>query len=365
MSTLVSKVRPGALTAGVALAVVALWGTQVDLFLQGQLTLVMIYTIAIAGLNVLVGYTGLISVGHSAFLGIGAYVTGVMVVQLELDPISTFPVAMLLGLAVGMIVGLPALRIKGLYLATVTLALGIAFPEIVGQFEELTGGAAGLQISRTLLLPPVWSGLAVNQKSLWLYLVCLVVLVAVTVLLHLLVSSRYGLAMRAVRDNELAAASAGVNVGLLKVSVFGLSGAVTSLGGCLFAMYIGSLSPTGSFSLHMAIVLITGLVVGGQGTRLGPLVGGFIVVYLPYYASNLGAGQLSAVIFGVVLIAIVFVMPEGIVGGLARLARHLRARRDQPNDSGGSAPPGASSATPVLQPAGFGDTTLPQPTPGK
>ena len=364
MSTLVSRVRPGALVTGVALAALALWGTQVDLFLQGQLTLVMIYTIAIAGLNVLVGYTGLISVGHSAFLGIGAYVTGVMIVHLELDPLVTFPVAMLLGLAVGMVVGLPALRIKGLYLATVTLALGIAFPEIVGQFEEVTGGAAGLQISRTLLLPPVWSGLAVNQKSLWLYLVCLVVLVVVTVVLHLLVSSRYGLAMRAVRDNELAAASAGINVGLLKVSVFGLSGAVTSLGGCLFAMYIGSLSPTGSFSLHMAIVLITGLVVGGQGTRLGPLVGGVVVVYLPYYASNLGAGQLSAVIFGVVLIAIVFVMPEGIVGGLARLARHLRARR-HPGDSGGAPPPDASTAAPALQPAGPGATALPQSTPGK
>lgn len=326
MSAIINKFRPGMLITLVVIAL-AVWGTRADIFLQGQLTLVIIYAIAIAGLNVLVGYTGMISVGHSAFLGIGAYVTGVLVVHMNLDPVSTFPLAMLLGLIVGVVVGMPALRIKGLYLATVTLALGIAFPEFIGRLEGLTGGAAGLRIPRALLLPPSWTGLGVADKSLWLYLVSVAVLVVVMIVLHLLVVSRYGLAMRAVRDNELAAASAGIDVGLLKVSVFGLSGAVTALGGSLFAMYIGSLSPTGSFSLHMAIVLITGLVVGGQGTTWGPLVGGFIVVYLPYWASSLGAGQLSAVIFGVVLIAIVFVMPEGIAGGLARLSDYLRDLR--------------------------------------
>lgn len=306
-----------ALLVGALLLLLA--GTQVDIFYQGQFTLVLIYAIAISGLNLVTGYTGLISVGHSAFFGLGAYATGVLVVKYNQDPISTIPLAMFICFLLGAVVGLPSLRIRGLYLATVTLALGIAFPELISQFENLTGGASGMQIPRRLLSPPPWSGLELGQKGLWLYLVSAVALVLVLLGIHNLVTSRFGLAMKAVRDHEIAAASSGINVAAVKIVAFGLSGAVTGLAGCLFAMYLGSLTPSGSFSLLQAIVLITGLVIGGQGTRLGPVVGGFAVVYLPYWASDLGVGQLAPVIFGLVLIAIVFLMPEGIVGGVARL----------------------------------------------
>ncbi|GAA3250736.1 branched-chain amino acid ABC transporter permease [Pseudonocardia petroleophila] len=321
-------------TALAALAVAALLaaagGAGLDPFLRGQVTLVLIYAVAISGLNLVNGYTGLISVGHSAFFGLGAYVTGVLVVRFDQDPLSTIPTAMALCFVVGLAVGIPALRLHGLYLATVTLALGIAFPEVVARLEGLTGGAAGLQIPRRLLAPPPWTGLTVGQKDLWIYWLSVVLLAVVLLAVHNLVTSRFGLAMRAVRDHEVAAAASGVDLARVKVLVFGLSGAVTGLGGCLFAMYIGSLSASGSFSLLQAIALLTGLVIGGSATRTGPLVGAFAVVFLPYWTSSIGAGQLASVLFGVVLIAIVFVMPEGIVGGLARLSRRVLVVRPAP-----------------------------------
>jgi branched-chain amino acid transport system permease protein len=132
------------------------------------------------------------------------------------------------------------------------------------------------------------------------------------------------MAMVATRDNEIAAAASGVSVASVKTAVFGLSGAITGMAGCLFAMYLAALSPDGSFTLLKSIEFITGLVIGGSATQLGPVIGAFAIVYLPYFTANLGGqslsrGQLSGVLFGAILIAIVFLMPEGLAGGAGRL----------------------------------------------
>jgi branched-chain amino acid transport system permease protein len=306
----------------VAAAIIA-WAGGLGQFNQGQLTLAIIYAIAIAGLNIATGYTGLVSVGHSAFFGIGAYTTGILVVRAGWNAEATIPVALVVCFAVGLVVGLPALRIRGLYLAVVTLALGVAFPEVVDRFAGLTGGSQGLTIDLLMLKPPAWTGFTVGQAGEWLYWLSVAVLIIVMLIVHNIVRSRYGLAMAAVRDNEIAAAASGVNIASVKIMSFGVSGALTGAAGSLFAIYLGSLTADDSFTLLLAITLLIGLIIGGQATRFGPIIGGLIVVYLPYYTSNIGQGEASPVLFGAALILIILIAPEGITGAAIRLARRI------------------------------------------
>jgi branched-chain amino acid transport system permease protein len=309
----------GMIVVGLAI----MWGSGLGQFDQGQLSRVMIYAIAIVGLNIATGYTGLVSVGHSAFFGLGAYTTGVLVVRYGWQAEYTIPVALVICFVVGLVVGLPAIRIRGLYLAMVTLAFGVAFPEVVARFENLTGGSQGLTIRLRLLRPPDWSGFALSQRGQWLYWMCVVLLLVIMLVVHNIVRSRYGLALVATRDNEIAASASGINIAAVKTMSFGVSGAITGVGGCLFAIYLGSLVAHDSFTLLNAVALLIGLVIGGQATRFGPIIGALAVVYIPYYTSDIGQGQSAAVLFGVVLIAIVFVAPEGVVGGFFRLLRKV------------------------------------------
>lgn len=314
----------GLVIVGIAIvAGVAMWGAGIGVFNQTQLTRVAIYAIAIAGLNVATGYTGLLSVGHSAFFGLGAYTTGILVVDHGWTAEATLPIALVVCFVAGLIVGLPALRIRGLYLAIATLAFGVAFPELVARFPNLTGGSAGLTIHSYLLIPPTWTGYTLGQKGHWLYWLSIGVLVLVMVVVHNVVRSRYGLAMMASRDNEIAAASCGVSLAAVKTLSFGLSGALTGVGGSLFAMYLGSLLANDSFTLLNAIALLTGLVIGGEGTRFGPILGGLAVVYIPYYTSSIGQGESAAVLFGAALIVIVFIAPEGLTGAAMRMVRKV------------------------------------------
>ncbi|MET3807742.1 branched-chain amino acid transport system permease protein [Nakamurella sp. UYEF19] len=319
-----SRSHVGLIGVGVVVGLaMVLWGGGFGQFNQGQLTRVMIYAIAIAGLNIATGYTGLVSVGHSAFFGLGAYTTGILVVRHGWSPEATIPVAFVVCFVVGLVVGLPALRIRGLYLAMVTLAFGVAFPEVIARFSDLTGGAQGLTIRRAMLRPPSWSGFSLSEKGQWLYWLCVVVLILVLIVVHNVVRSRYGLAMMAARDNEIAASASGVNLAVVKTSAFGLSGALTGVGGSLFAMYLGSLVANDSFTLLNAIALLTGLVIGGEATRFGPIIGAIAVVYIPYYTSDLGQGQAAAVLFGAALIIIVFIAPEGLTGAFFRVFRRV------------------------------------------
>lgn len=318
---------------GIALLLVAaviIWGGGLDPFGQGQLTRAAIFALAIMGLNFTTGYVGLLSVGHSAFLGLGAYTTGILVVNYNQTALSTIPWAMLVCFVVGIVVGIPALRIRGLYLAMVTLALGVAFPEVVARASGLTGGAEGMTIRRTLLRPPEWSGFTLGEKDAWLYWLTIVLLAASFLVVRNIINSRYGLAMHAVRQDEVAASASGVNVAAIKLMSFGVSGAITGLAGSLFAMYIGSLFAEGSFTVLAGITLLIGLVLGGERTMAGPIIGGLAVVMIPYYTSDIGQGQASAVLFAVVLIAVIFLAPEGVAGGIARLLRRVVVVVDKP-----------------------------------
>jgi branched-chain amino acid transport system permease protein len=336
-----------------AVVAVLLLASQAQAFRVGQFTNVFIVAIAIVGLNLVTGHTGLLSIGHSAFFGLGAYTTGVLVARYDAAPMTTIPVAVVLSFVLGLLVGLPSLRIKGLYLALVTLAVGVSFPEIIRRAEELTGGAAGLVVRSASLAPPAWTGLGRAQRGIWMFWVSAAVLLLVMWLSRNLVRSRFGLGMRSTRDHEIAAAASGVRVARTKILAFGVSGAITGLAGSLFTMYIGALSPDGSFTLLKSIELVTGLVLGGIATQLGPVVGAVAVVFLPQLTGAFSTGPLSGVVFGVVLIAIVFVMPEGIVGRIGLWVRRRVAvvPADRPRLAAGTAPGPAPAPDPAPTPA--------------
>jgi branched-chain amino acid transport system permease protein len=304
--------------AGLALAL----GTAND-FHVGQFDTVLIFAIAVYGLNLVSGYGGMLSIGHSVLFGVGAYTTGVLVVQAHIQPIATLPLVLISGFVCGLLMGLPAVRVRGLYLTLVTLAFAVSFPEIVARFAGLTGGQLGLIISTQDLQPPAWSPFSRSQSNQWIYWMSLILLVLTGLALRNLVQSRLGLAIRALRDNEVGSVGCGVDPHRTRILVFGFSGAVTGLAGGLYAMYLGTLSIDNSFGLTLAIQLITGLIVGGAATLWGPVVAGIAIVYIPYYVSNLANGQAYGLIFGAVLAVAVFVLPTGVAGFGASLLKRV------------------------------------------
>ena len=326
-----SAAHRGLQVAGlVLLAGLAVWASTFNSFRLGQLTVALLYATAIAGLNLATGYTGQLSIGHSAFFGLGAYTTGILVASHSWNPLVTLIPAALLCFATGLLVGLPSLRIRGINLALVTLALAVAFPELVDRFPGFTGGQIGLDVSVFQLLPPHWTGISVADRFQYYYWLAAGLLAIVLVLCATLARSRAGLAMRAVRDRETAAAAMGVNLAWTKMATFGLSGAITGVAGGIFAIYLGSLSADSSFTLTLSITLITGLVIGGVATTLGPVIGGLAVYFVPYWTENLRQGEAPELIFGVVLIALMFVMPEGLMGLAIRLSRRVLRVEPQP-----------------------------------
>jgi branched-chain amino acid transport system permease protein len=343
-----SAAHRGLQAAGfVVLAALTVLASTLNSFQLGQLTVALLYATAIAGLNLATGYTGQLSIGHSAFFGLGAYTTGILVASHNWNPLVTLIPAAVFCFVLGLAVGLPSLRIRGINLALVTLALGVAFPELIDRFPGVTGGQIGLNVNIFQLLPPHWTGISVANRFQYYYWLAAGLLAIVLVLCATLTHSRAGLAMRATRDRETAAAAMGVNLAWTKMVVFGLSGAITGVAGSIFAIYLGSLSADASFTLTLSITLITGLVIGGVSTTLGPVIGGLAVYFVPYWTENIRQGEASELIFGVVLIVLMFVMPEGLMGLIIRLSRRILRIEPQPPSR-----PGSSGHQPGRQVAG-------------
>ena len=188
-----------------------------DIFRLNQVTDALVISLAALSLNLLIGFTGQISLGHSAFFGIGAYTTGILVVDHGWSPGWTFPAGAVVAFVVGVIVGIPALRLKGLYLALVTLAIAVLFPSLIRKFDSLTGGSEGIKGIR--YRPPSWTDLKGREgEAQFKYWLMLVLLAVGYVIARNLVKSRIGRAMVATRDNEVAAQVMGINVALIKTS---------------------------------------------------------------------------------------------------------------------------------------------------
>ena len=296
-------------------------------------TTMIIASIAVLGLNLLTGFNGQISLGHSAFYAVGAYTAAILMDKLDMPYWATLPIAAILSFVVGYLFGLPALKLEGHYLALATFALALSVPQILKYkwLEDLTGGVQGIVLSK----PEVPFGLPLTEDQ-WLYYYCLVVMVFLYWAAENLLNSRSGRAMMAIRDQALAADTMGIDTSLYKTVTFGISAAYTGIAGALSASAIAFVAPD-SFNFFLSIKFLIGLVVGGVGSLAGSVVGGIFYVLvdnsaqaLSMFAKNdLGLQfDLSAyTVFGILLIILMYLMPMGVVGGVYVLLRRLRGLR--------------------------------------
>jgi len=293
-------------------------------FVTFQLTQVMVYALAILGLNLLTGFNGQFSLGHSAFYGIGAYTAAIMMHRWDIDYFWTLPASGAVCFAIGFLFGLPALRLQGLYLALATFALAIALPQILkfGPLEHWTGGVQGIAIDK----PDPPFGLPIDADQ-WLYYITLIVLLVLFGVARNLAHSRTGRAIMAIRDHPIAAASMGVNTALYKTLTFGVSALYTGIAGALGAMVAMFVAPD-SFSFLLSVSFLVGLIIGGIGSIPGCLVGGVFVLYVPNIAEDISRG-LAGAVYGIILLIVIFVMPSG-AAGFVRLASAYLARRWRP-----------------------------------
>jgi branched-chain amino acid transport system permease protein len=308
--------RPGAryLAIGAAVAGALALPALATNFVIFQLTLVMVYGLAILGLNLLTGFNGQFSLGHSAFYGIGAYTTAILMDKTDLAYYWTLPCSGAVCFLVGFLFGLPALRLQGLYLALATFALAAAMPQILKfqPLETFTGGVQGI----VLMKPDPPAGLPLNPDQ-WVYYFTLAVLLVMLAGATNLVNSRTGRALMAIRDHPIAATAMGINTALYKTLTFGLSAFYTGVAGALGAIAVQFVAPD-SFTFLLSISLLVGLIIGGIGSIPGSVVGGLFVLYVPNIAERISTG-LAGAIYGVILLLVIFVMPSG-VAGFARLA---------------------------------------------
>ncbi|GLW07158.1 branched-chain amino acid ABC transporter permease [Microtetraspora sp. NBRC 13810] len=282
-----------------------------------QLSMVLVYAVALLGLNLLVGHAGQISLGHGAFFAVGAYTAAILLQRVELPYPLTLPVAAAVAFVLGLALGLPAMRLRGLYLALVTLAIAIFLVPLLKRFEPLTGGSMGLTLAKPA--PPAWTGLAEDQ---WLYFLALAVAVAAFLLAHSLLRSRVGRALHAIRDNEAAAEVMGVRLSFYKTLAFAWSAMFAGAAGCVYTWVIGFVSPD-SFVVTLSITLLAGLVVGGLGSFSGPILGGLFVMFVPGIAQDVNDAA-PGVIFGLLIIAVMYVAPTGLAGLAGRVTRSIQ-----------------------------------------
>jgi branched-chain amino acid transport system permease protein len=281
--------------------------------------------IAAMGLNLLTGFNGQVSIGHGAFYGVGAFTSAILVIDHGWTYEPTILVAGLITGVFGLLVGLPALRVRGLYLALVTLGLAVLFPRLAEKFVEGPGGLPVLRPPRAAFTPLI-RGLADDQ---WMYFLSLGIMIVLFILARNLVQGRVGRAMIAVRDQELAAATVGVPVARTKVVTFAISAAYAGVAGSLSVMIDRLADGTNPIIyFQRSIEFLVAMVIGGAATIMGPAVGALILVLLRRNTQNLIEGKeiLAPAIYGASLIAIVFVLPEGVVGGVRRLLAALGRR---------------------------------------
>ena len=300
-----------------------------DDFSVFQLTQAAIYAIAILGLNLLTGFNGQFSLGHGAFYAVGAYTSAILMTSFGVHYALTIPVAALAAFVIGFGFGFPALRLEGLYLALATFALAVAAPQLLkfSALEDFTGGVQGIVVPRPQA--PAWTGLS---DDAWLYYFTVAWMLALFVLAANLVSARPGRAMKAIRDNPIAASAMGINTPLYKTLTFGISAAYTGAAGAISAFVVGFVAPD-SFTFFLSVALLVGVVVGGIGSVTGAIFGGLFVLYVPNFAEEFAgvfSKGLSWAAYGTILIAIVYLMPSGLTG----LVRWLVMRAVQPRQPG-------------------------------
>ena len=306
-----------ALTAGVAAALIygfAMGGTTSYVFATA-----LAMFISVLGVDMITGQSGQVSLGQGAFVGLGAYSSGVVSVHLNAPVWFALPIALGVGAVVGLVVGWPAARLSGVYLVVFTLAFGLAVPELLLN-SNFMGASNGLLVSAPTFL----------ESGRYQFLVAAAVAIAAAAGYAVVSRSQLGRRWRAVRDSEMGVASLGWSPTVNKVTAFALGSSLTALGGALAGILTGFVSP-GDYSVFLSIYLIVALILGGPGTIIGCLVGALVITLLPYYVAG---SNVPEVIFGIALVLILIVAPEGIANRLMRQGFALGARRPESPNSG-------------------------------
>ncbi len=287
-----------------------------------QLAMVLSYAIALVGLNILTGYSGQISLGHGAFLAIGAYTTAILIDKYDVHYALTIPLAALICFVAGFLFGLPALRLEGHYLALATFSLAVALPQLLKfkHLEEWTGGVQGIVIMKPESPFKDIMGLQINADR-WMYFVSLFIAIVMFILARNILKGRVGRALIAIRDHPIAAASMGINTSLYKSLAFGVSALFTGVAGSLSALLVSFVAPD-SFNVFLSIILLVGMVIGGVATLSGALWGALFIQFIPNLADEISKAAPWA-IYGVSMIAFMYLMPMGIAGALALLSKRL------------------------------------------
>ena len=285
-----------------------------------QLTLVLVYAIALLGLNILTGYNGQISLGHGAFYALGAYCAAILMDKMGAPYWATVPAAAAVCLVAGFLFGLPALRLEGLYLALATFALGVAMPQLLKYhaLEKWTGGVQGIVINK----PDAPLGLPLNQDQ-WLYYFTLAIMLVMFILAWNLLRGRIGRALIAVRDQHIASEAMGIHNAMYKSLAFGVSAMYTGIAGALGAIAVQFVAPD-SFNIFLSIIFLVGIVVGGLASISGALYGALFIQFVPNIADDLSKAAPWAV-FGVFMIVFVYLMPTGVAGALRLITARRRA----------------------------------------
>jgi branched-chain amino acid transport system permease protein len=305
----------------VLLAAAAIVPFVVSSFHLLQLTMVVVYAIALLGLNILTGYNGQISLGHGAFYAVGAYTMAILIEWAGMPYWAIVPVAGFVCFIVGFLFGLPALRLEGHYLALSTFALAVATPQLLKfhLLEKWTGGVQGSFVpafEAPFGLPLQWDQ--------WLYLFSLGIAAVHFLFAWNILRGSTGTAIMAIRDHPIAARSMGINISLYKTLTFGVSAMYTGIAGALGALVAQFVSPD-SFSIFLSLSLLVGAVVGGVASIFGAVFGALFIEFVPNFADQISKAVTWAV-YGSFMIAFMYLMPTGIVGSLRLLIQRIRNR---------------------------------------
>ncbi len=286
---------------------------------------VLVLVLAVLGVNFCTGYVGLVSLGHGVFVGVGAFAMANYLDDLSMP----FLPAMVLSTATaglfGVVLGLPALRIKGVYLALLTFGYALAFGPVARRLGTITGGVNGRSVEYAET-PPSWTGLGADRTQLYRYAICVLVVLVWFALVHSLMSSRVGRAMRAVRDDETAAAAFGVDLTVIKTGAFGLSAAMAGSAGALQTFLFPFVTHS-KFDVFLSLRLYAAAVIGGLGALVGAVYGVASLLLVPVIGRILGAEGSETIVFGLALILLTYLAPNGLAGIADRFATWIRARR--------------------------------------
>jgi branched-chain amino acid transport system permease protein len=313
----VSRLRLATLAAGAAALV--LLPQALSSYRTFQLVYVGIFFIALIGLNVLTGHSGQISLGHGAWMAIGAYTTAILFSHAGVHELWTIPLAGVVAGAAGFLFGYPALRLEGVYLALATFAVAIAIPSLPKRFPGLAGGGTGVSLDQ----PKAPFGLPLGATH-WLYALTWSVAVVLFAASWLVLRGRFGRTLRAVRDSEVAASAIGIDAALHKRLAFGISAFYGGIAGSLLAIAVAYVNPD-TFPATLSILLLTGAVVGGLGSVVGPLLGALFVEFVPLYAQDISRDAPS-VVYGLILVLVMFVAPSGATELARRVATSFAQR---------------------------------------